>query len=105
MDVRDQLRGVKPTGKKIVEVDYLHDNGEVYTTYPVAPYFLAQGLRVNDAVLFKQYEQLGEAMEDGHENTTPIMVIYSKEEEAELTSRGAYFPDCPPEMLPDGYYG
>ena len=105
VDVRDQLRGFKPTGKKIVEVDYLHDNGEVYTAYPIAPYFLAQGLRVNDAVLFKQYEQLGEAMEDGHENTTPIMVIYSKEEEAELTSRGAYFPDCPPEMLPDGYYG
>ena len=102
--VRDQLRGSKPTGQKIVEVDY-GDNGEVWTANPVAPYFLARGLRVNDAVLFKQYEQLGEAMKDGHENNTPIMVIYSKEEEAQLTSRGAYFPDCPPEMLPDGYYG
>ena len=104
MAVRDQLRGSKPTGQKIVEVDY-RDNGEVWTANPVAPYFLARGLRVNDAVLFKQYEQLGEAMKDGHENNTPIMVIYSKEEEAQLTSRGAYFPDCPPEMLPDGYYG
>ena len=103
MAVRDQLRDSKPTGQKIVEVDYRAD--DVYTTCHTAPYFLARGLRVNDAVLFKQYEQLGEAMKDGHENNTPILVIYSKEEEAQLTSRGAYFPDCPPEMLPDGYYG
>ena len=88
----------------MVEVDYSYD-GEVYTTCHIAPSFLARGLRVNDAVLFKEYDSLFEATEDGHEDTTPIMVIYSKEEEAQLTSRGAYFPDCPPEMLPDGYYG
>ena len=103
MAVRDQLRGIKPTGKKIVEVDYRAD--DVYTTCHTAPYFLARGLRVNDAVLFKEYASLSEATEDGHEDTTPILVIYSKEEEAQLTSRGVFFPDCPPEMLPDGYYG
>ena len=98
-------RDSRPTGKKVVEVEFLQDNGEVSTAYPIAPYFLARGLRVNDAVLFKVYDSMTEAKEDGHQDTTPIMVVYSKDEEAELTSRGAYFPDCPPEMLPDGYYG
>ena len=106
VSVRDQLRGkLQPTGKKIVELDYRHNNGKVYTAYPLAPLFMARDLRVNDAVLFKEYDSLTEAREDGHEDTTPIMVIYSKEEEAELTARGVFFPDCPPEMLPGGYYG
>ena len=86
-------------------MEYRHNNGEIHTKYSTAPLFMAEGLQVNDAVLFKEYRGYDEAAEDGHEHPKPIMVVYSKEEEAELTSRGVFFPECPPENLPGGYYG
>ena len=105
VSITDQLRNnFKPTGKKLVEADYLH-GGKVYTIYPTVPYFMAENLTVGDSVLFKQYEDLREALEDGHDDVCPIMVVYNKEEEAELRSQGVIFPDCPPDQLPGGYYG
>ena len=105
MSLTDQLRNFTPTGRKIVEMEYRHNNGEIYSKYSTAPLFMSEGLRVNDALLFKEYRDRDKAAEDGHEDISPIMVVYSKEEEEELKSRGVFFPECPPENLPGGYYG
>ena len=107
MSVKSQLRNFKPTGRKIVEMDYQHNNGELYTQHTTIPRYseLTRGLQVNDAVLFKQYKDWGKATEDGHEDLTPIVFVYNEEEEAQLRSRGVVFPECPPNLLPGGYYG
>ena len=108
VSVTQQLRGkLKPTGRKIVGMDYWDDDGDLDTKYTTTPMssVLSRKLRVNDTVLFKVYEDLDEAYKDGHEDLNPIVSLYSKEEEAELKSQGVFFPDCPPEYLPDGYYG
>ena len=106
VSAKDQLHSnLKPTGKKIVEADYLYSNGRIYTTNLTVPYYMAQDLTVGDSVLIKEYEDLHEAQEDGQDNICSIRVVYSKEEEAELQSRGVIFPDCPPDQLPGGYYG
>ena len=103
---KDQLNNnFKPTGKKIVMVDYQRGNGKIYTTHQTVPYFMAQNLAVGDSVLIKEYKDLHKAQEDGHDDICSIRVVYSKEEEAELQSRGVIFPDCPPDQLPGGYYG
>ena len=110
VSVKSQLRNFKPTGRKIVEMDFQHNDGEAYTQHTTTPLSSELSwdlhmLRANDAVLFKEYKGSDEAYKDGHYDRTPIMHVYSGKEEAELKSRGVFFPDCPPEMLPDGYYG
>ena len=79
--------------------------GKVYNQDTTAPYWLHTTLRANDPVLLKMYHDPAEASDDGHEDYFPIMIVYNEEEEAELRSLGVLFPDFPPEMLPDGYYG
>ena len=58
VSAKDQLHNnFKPTGKKIVEADYLHGNGKIYTTHLTVPYYMAQDLTVGDSVLIKEYEE------------------------------------------------
>ena len=87
-----------------VEVDFMYQ-GQVFNQYTTAPHWLHSTLRANDPVLLKMYHDPAEASDDGHEDYFPIVVVYNEKEEAELRSRGVLFPDCPPEKLPDGYYG
>ena len=101
-------RNMKLSGISKVELLYVDNAGMLQSVYTHAPAVLNQGprrLQVGDSVLFKQYECRGRATEDGNLDINPIMVVYSKEEEEELTSRGVFFPECPPENLPGGYYG
>ena len=55
-------------------------------------------VEVNDVVLFCKYESPPDL-------SSRIYVVYSKEEVDQLKARGVEIPDCPPEMLPGGYYG
>ena len=88
-----------------VEMEY-KECGLIRSVLSSTPWVITSGLRVGDPVLFKQYRDLGKATEDGHLDASPILVVYSKEEEAELTANhGAFFPEVPPECLPAGYYG
>ena len=95
------------SGTNQVELEYRDALGHIVSVLANTPAVL-RGLHVGDAVLFKRYRdwELAKATEDGHLDTNPILVVYSKEEEAELTANhGAFFPDVPPECLPAGYYG
>ena len=100
-------RKMKDSGKSLVELEYKDAaTGFILTANSHATINITQGLQVGDAVLFKQYEDLGRATEDGHMCTNPIMIVYSKVEEEELSANhGAFFPELPPECLPAGYYG
>ena len=92
------------SGMNQVELEY-EVGGLIRSIYSNTTAVL-RGIRVGDPVLFKQYRDLGKATEDGHLDTNPVLVVYSKEEVAELTANhGAFFPDVPPECLPAGYYG
>ena len=95
------------SGMNQVELEYRDALGHIVSVLANTPAVL-RGLHVGDAVLFKRYRdwELAKATEDGHLDINPILVVYSKEEEAELTANhGAFFPDVPPECLPAGYYG
>ena len=95
------------TGMNLVELEYKDAAGFIRSVDCNTPAVL-RGIKVGDPVLFKRYRDgdLAKATEDGHLDTNPIMVIYSKEEEKELTANhGAFFPEVPPECLPGGYYG
>ena len=93
------------TGMNLVELEYQDAAGLIRTVDCNTPAVL-RGIKVGDPVLFKRYKNLAKATEDGHLDTNPIMVIYSMEEEEELTANhGAFFPEVPPERLPGGYYG
>ena len=93
------------SGMNKVELDYRDALGHPRTAYANTTAVL-RDIKVGDPVLFKWYNDLGKATEDGHMDTNPILVVYSKEEEEELTANhGAFFPDVPPECLPAGYYG
>ena len=97
----------KLTGMNLVELLYKDEDGYIVNVTVNTPAVL-RGIGVGDPVLFKRYKDrdLAKATEDGHLDTNPIMVIYSKEEEKELTANhGAFFPEVPPECLPGGYYG
>ena len=83
-----------------LEGDPLFDTNPVFREYcryrglPVA---------VNDVVLFHTWDNSPEL---SYNDSKPhIMVIYNQEEVTQLKSHGIKIPDCPPELLPGGYYG
>ena len=79
------------------------DQDTVYRYRTVQPLSITESLQPADAVLVKRYSDL--RREDGHDDFFPILMVYNKVEEAELTSRGVTFLECPPELSPGGYYG
>ena len=104
--VADKLRrDGTVSGMKLVGLEYKDAAGFIRSVDCNTPAVL-QDIKVGDPVLFKLYRDLGKATEDGHMDTNPILVVYSKEEEAELSAdHGAFFTEVPPEFLPAGYYG
>ena len=64
---------------------------------------LALTVAVNDVVLFHAWDKSPEL---SYNDSKPhIMVIYNQEEVTQLKSHGVKITDCPPELLPGGYYG
>ena len=58
---------------------------------------------MNDVVLFHDHDFTPDLSWD--DSKPHIRVVYSEEEVDQLKARGVEIPDCPPEMLPGGYYG
>ena len=92
-----------------VEVD-CEDQGEIFShtftssdAKPLPAKF--KKLKVGTAVRCRQYFDWHEAMKDGHNSTFVITQVYTKVKEGELQRQGAVFPDVPPDLRPNGYYG
>ena len=90
----------------LAEVDSLRLGGDpfrcedpVYTSFCQHP---GLNVSVNDAVLYLQDTTPGRPYE---ELLPHIKVVYSEQEVQTLQEHGVQFPDCPPEILPNGYYG
>lgn len=62
-------------------------------------------LKVGTAVRCRQYSCLQEAALEDQHHTFIITLVYTKEEEEDLSRHGAVFPDVPPDLRPSGYYG
>ena len=88
-----------------LEVDY-HVRGqnytEVYTSDIPKSY---KQLKVGNAVRCTRYRGYDEARRDGHTRPLAINRLYTDAEANLLKSKGAVFPEVPPEQLPGGYYG
>jgi len=88
-----------------VQVDYMKDNGKIFSLNTIQPFHVHQNLEVNDPVLLKRYDCPRKAEKGGHNDKNPILLVYNSGEETQLRSMGVTFPDCPPNILPGGYYG
>ena len=88
-----------------LEVDY-HVGGQNYTEVYTSdiPQSYKQ-LKVGNAVRCTQYCGYDEARRDGHTRPLAINRLYTDAEANLLKSKGAVFPEVPPEQLPGGYYG
>ena len=88
-----------------LEVDY-HVRGQNYTERYTSdiPQSYKQ-LKVGNAVRCTQYCGYDEARRDGHTRPLAINRLYTDAEANLLKSKGAVFPEVPPEQLPGGYYG
>ena len=84
-------------GPGIAVVDCFDDDG-LTSLLTLPSYTTAQGLQVNDPVLVRKTDDDGEEI-------NRILMVYDAGEEAQLVSRGVIFPECPPHLLPSGYYG
>ena len=62
-------------------------------------------LKVGTAVRCRQYSSLQEARKEGHHRHFVITQIYTKIKEEALRKQGAIFPEVPPDLHPNGYYG
>ena len=90
----------------LAEVDCLRCPGRkkkykdpIYTVFCHCPNL---NVSVNDAVLYLQDSTPGLPYE---ELQPYIRVVYTENEAEKLRDFGVEFPDCPPEMMPAGYYG
>ena len=75
-------------------------DGDFFTEYCQYP---GLNVSVNDAVLYHGHDNSPEL--SWNDAQPHIRVIYNEEEVEVLRSHGVKIPDCPPEMLPRGYYG
>ena len=90
-----------------VEVDF-ENQGEIFshtfwahTTNPLA----YNKLQVGNAVLCRHYPSWDAALQAGHSRPFALIKVYTELEEEMLRRRGAVFPDVPPDLRPNGYYG
>ena len=95
-------------GLHLAEVDVLRtdddplkdDDNVVFTEFCQYP---GLNVAVNDVVLFRDHDTTpGLSYEEGR---SCIRVVYNEEEVGHLQSHGVKIPECPPEKLPNGYYG
>ena len=91
-------------GSAYVMVDYINHKARRLMTM-TQPHFLARDLKPGDPVLFRRYDTQEEADQDNQMDKCPILMIYAPEEEAQLESLGVVFPELPPELHSDGFYG
>ena len=92
--VVDLKRG---NGPGIAVVDYLDDTG-LTSLLSLPGYTTAKELQINDPVLVRKDDPIGD-------DVNRILMVYDAGEEAQLIARGVVFPECPPNLLPSGYYG
>ena len=88
-----------------VMVDYM-DQGKIATeacSLANVPSHLAMRIKVGTAILGHRHPTAG--YEDYGDTTFTITKLFSPEEEAILRHHGATFPEVPPELRPEGYYG
>ena len=89
---------MKPgNGPDIAVVDYLANNG-LTSLLSLPGYTTAKELQINDPVLVRKYDPNGD-------DVNRILMVYDAGEEAQLIARCVVFPECPPNLLPSGYYG
>ena len=92
-----------------VEVDYIDKQGKLATkvfsntSSRTLPDDLKK-LRVGQAVLCRQLSRT-EAFQGGYKDRFSVTKVFSPTEEARLCSSGTVFPELPPDLHQQGFYG
>lgn len=90
----------------VARVDCLRQKGDPYgyegSVFSATCHHPCLSVSVNDAVLYLQDTTPGRSYDELQPH---IRVVYTEQEVQKLQNFGVKFPECPPEMLPNGYYG